>query len=121
MRLSTQLEVCTMKAPAIVALTALASALSIGLAQAGGTDIRTGGNYDRPGRAIDVDIIKVADTPTKPSRALDDTVKTGGDTAKPGRALDDTVKTGGDTTKPGRALDDTVKTGGDTNKPGRAL
>ena len=95
----------------------------IGLAQAGGTDVRTGANYDRPGRTIDADIVKFADTSAKPSRAIDDKIKTGADYDRPGRTIsDESVKTGGEYTKPGRALDaETVRTGGDTSKPGRAL
>ncbi len=61
-----------MKASVIVALTAVASALSIGLAQADGTDVRTSSNYDRPGRSIDADMVKVVGASAKPSRAIDD-------------------------------------------------
>jgi hypothetical protein len=54
-------------------------------------EVKAGGNYDKPGRAID-----------------DKSVKAGGNYDKPGRAIDGgTVKAGGKTDKPGRAIDNT--------------
>jgi hypothetical protein len=116
------LEVHIMKASVTITFATLLSVLSVGLAQA--QDVKTGGNYDRPGRAIDEEAVKWRGASDKPGRAIDDnTVRNGANYDKPGRALDeDTVKSRGASDKPGRALEEAdVKTEGRTDKPGREV
>src|SRR3954469_11541339 len=69
------------------------------------------------------DAVKSGGDTNKPARALDDgAVKSGGDTNKPGRAVDNSVTAPNKTTSPSRAAEEgTVKSGGDRSKPSRAV
>ena len=53
-----------------------------------------------------------------PSYSADEPYTSESKATKPGRAIQKDVKTGGDTTKPGRAIQKDAKTGGDTTKQG---
>ena len=87
---------------------AAASVLMLSLPSYAAEDVKSGGNMNKPGRAIDDGSVKSGGNSNKPGRALDDgSVKSGGASDKPGRAVEDgsAVKSGGAMTKPGRAAD----------------
>jgi hypothetical protein len=87
--------------------------------------VKSGGNLDKPGRAIDSDSSAGAvKAPNKPKigRAIDDGAVKSGPVEKVGRAIDDGAVKSGPVDKPGRAIDDgKVKSGGNLDKPGRAV